>query len=75
MKEWAREARAWIQQKPDNRSYSGYHISQEMALWILAFDPTHPNSHTPPRLERFQIGADYPSGRLRSYHRNWAILA
>lgn len=44
MKEWDREAHAWIQQKPENHSYSGYHISQEMASWLILLDPTHPNS-------------------------------
>ena len=44
MKEWDREARAWVPQKPENRSYSGYHISQEMASWLLQLPPEHPNS-------------------------------
>lgn len=44
MKEWDREAHAWIQQKPENRTYSGYHISQEMAPWVIVLPPTHPNS-------------------------------
>lgn len=44
MKEWDKDAKAWIQQKPENRSYSGYHIGQEMASWLQALPPTHPNS-------------------------------
>jgi hypothetical protein len=44
MKEWNRDIHAWVQEKPENRSYSGYHISQEMASWLLDLPPEHPNS-------------------------------
>jgi hypothetical protein len=44
MKEWDQEAQAWIPQKPENRTYSGYHLSQEMAPWIIRLPPEHPNS-------------------------------
>lgn len=44
MKEWDASARAWVPEKPENRSYSGYHFSQEMASWLLLLRPEHPNS-------------------------------
>lgn len=44
MKEWNDEAQAWVPQKPENRMYSGYHLSQEMAPWIIGLPPEHPNS-------------------------------
>ena len=44
MKEWNREAKAWVPTKPENKLYSGYHISQEMAPWIITLPPDHPNS-------------------------------
>jgi hypothetical protein len=44
MKEWDPQSHSWIQQKPENRTYSGYHISQEMASWIMDLPPSHPNS-------------------------------
>ena len=44
MKEWNREAKAWVPSKPENKAYSGYHISQEIAPWILSLPPEHPNS-------------------------------
>jgi len=42
MKEW--NGSAWIQNKPENKGYSGYHISQEIAPWIISLPPEHPNS-------------------------------
>ena len=44
MKEWDREASAWIPQRPEHRSYSGYHIDQRMGYWITSLPPEHPNS-------------------------------
>jgi hypothetical protein len=44
MKEWNAESGAWIPGKPQNRSYSGYHIDQRMAPWIKSLPPDHPNS-------------------------------
>jgi len=44
MKEWNREAKEWVPTKPENKLYSGYHISQEMAPWIITLPPDHPNS-------------------------------
>jgi len=44
MKEWNREAEKWVPTKPENKLYSGYHISQEMAPWIITLPPDHPNS-------------------------------
>ena len=44
MKEWDPESRAWVPQKPENKFYSGYHIDQRMAPWIISLPPTHPNS-------------------------------
>ncbi|MCW4032067.1 MAG: phage terminase large subunit family protein [Candidatus Bathyarchaeota archaeon] len=41
-KEWNKNA--WIQQKPENKFYSGYHIDQRMASWIINLPPEHPNS-------------------------------
>jgi len=43
-KEWDLESECWIARKPENQLYSGYHISQEMAPWIKALPPKHPNS-------------------------------
>jgi hypothetical protein len=42
MKEW--DGKAWVPSRFDNRSYSGYHISQEMAPWITGLPSDHPNS-------------------------------
>jgi hypothetical protein len=44
MKEWDPEGQAWVPQQPGNHSYSGYHISQEVAPWIIVLPPNHPNS-------------------------------
>jgi hypothetical protein len=44
MKEWDSEAHAWVPKKPEAQTYSGYHISQEMAAWILVRPPSHLNS-------------------------------
>jgi hypothetical protein len=44
MKEWSQEAQTWIPRKPENRFYSGYHISQEMAPWINRLRPEDPDS-------------------------------
>jgi len=50
MKEWDAESKAWIAQKPENRTYSGYHFTQRMAVWITTLPPTHPNSIEAKRL-------------------------
>jgi hypothetical protein len=42
MKEW--NGKAWVPSRYENRSYSGYHISEEMAPWITGRPPEHPNS-------------------------------
>jgi len=39
MKEWDQEAKAWIPQKPENHAYSGYHVTQRMAPWIITLPP------------------------------------
>jgi hypothetical protein len=44
MKEWNLDSDAWIPQKPENRFYSGYHIDQRMASWIIELPPDHPDS-------------------------------
>jgi len=44
MKEWDKDAKAWVPKKPEHRFYSGYHLSQEMASWIIGLPPEHPNS-------------------------------
>jgi hypothetical protein len=43
MKEWDPE-RGWVVNKKENKFYSGYHISQEYAPWIMRLDPEDPNS-------------------------------
>jgi hypothetical protein len=44
MKEWDEESQAWIPQKPENKFWSGYHISQEMASWIRELPLDDPDS-------------------------------
>jgi len=44
MKEWDAQAKAWVPQRPQNKSYSGYHLSQEMAIWIARLPPEDVNS-------------------------------
>lgn len=44
MKEWDKEAKAWIPQKPENHMYSGYHIDQQMATWLSTLPPDNPAS-------------------------------
>jgi hypothetical protein len=41
-KEW--DGDAWVPQKPENRFYSGYHMDQRMASWILELPEGHPDS-------------------------------
>ena len=50
MKYWDRQAKEWVPAKPKNRLYSGYHISQEMAPWIIGLPPDDPNSIAAKRL-------------------------
>ena len=58
MKEWDKDAQAWVAQKPENQMYSGYHFSQEMGIWISSLPPEDPNSIEAKRLRwserRFQ---------------------
>jgi hypothetical protein len=44
MKEWEQDSKAWVPQRHEQTVYSGYHISQEMASWIIVLPPLHPNS-------------------------------
>lgn len=44
MKQWNEESQAWIQNKPENKFYSGYHFTQYMASWIVSLPPEDPNS-------------------------------
>jgi len=44
MKEWDEQAQTWIQNKPENKFYSGYHFTQYMASWIINLPPEDPNS-------------------------------
>jgi hypothetical protein len=44
MKEWDATRREWIPQKPENTVYSGYHLDQRMAPWIIKLPAEHPNS-------------------------------
>lgn len=44
MKDWSEDAQAWIQNKPENKFYSGYHFTQYMAPWIRSLPPEDPNS-------------------------------
>jgi hypothetical protein len=61
MKEWDSDAKAWVPQKPQNRSYSGYHMTQEMAVWITKLPPEDVNSipykraHYLPRLFQNEV--------------------
>ena len=43
-KEWDPQAQAWIPKHPELKTYSGYHMSQEMASWIITLPPDDPNS-------------------------------
>jgi hypothetical protein len=44
MKEWSKEERVWKPTKPSNKSYSGYHLTQDMAVWIVNLPPENPKS-------------------------------
>lgn len=44
MREWDPRTSTWIPRRPENRAYSGYHLSQGMASWITELPQDDPNS-------------------------------
>lgn len=43
-KEWSWEEKAWSPTKPENSAWSGYHIGQDIAPWIMNLPPEDDNS-------------------------------